>query len=293
MTKKVFLCRYDGAYRNIEGLPTEEQVEAVRRFRRSGGVFGVITERDVFEIMAVIGGLRGEYDFIVCSSGACLIAPTAVASGHGIASVGVESAPPVQVYCHTVQPNVIRTLHGIFSGVGITYMNADTPGFRGGFGMGMDFARDYSDADGIGCKIHFWHEDGQFFGSYVSAEALQYVFPISQARVEFRSNMVVQTVADVARAAVGDTVKIHMDDGGFRITSPMADYACGVAEYLRLAGIDDSEVWALGYLPEDVSLMERFRGLAMTGSAAAESVAAQYVVPDAATAVRIIEGDRI
>jgi len=285
------LCRYDGSYRNIEGLPTGEQVEAVRRFRRGGGVFGVITERDVFEIMAVVGGLRGEYDFIVCSSGACLIATTAVASGQGIASVGVESAPPVQVYCHTVQPHVIRTLHGIFSSVGITYMNADIPGFMGGLGMGMDFVRDYSDEDGIGCKLHFWNDDGQLFDRYVSAEALQYVFPISQARVEFRSRMAVQTAADVALEAFGGKIKLHRESSGFRITSVAADYAAGVMEYLRLADISDAEIWTVGCRGEDVPLMERFRGIAMAGSAAAESVAARHVVRDVAEAVRIIEGD--
>lgn len=286
MTEKILVCRYDGAYRKLEPIPPDDQVDAVRRFRRNGGIFGIITERDKFEIMAIISAFRGEFDFILCCSGGCLIAKGI--GGQTLDSVGVEGNPPVQVYCRTLPSNVIRTLHGIFDGAGMTYMNADTSGFMGGPGMGMTYRGNYSpDADGVGIKLHFWYEGGQFFDYFVSADALQFVFPVNQANVCFGNHVIAEGAAAAAKAAFGDSIAVHMGKGEFRITAPGVSAIWGVGEYLRLAEMKDARVWAIGCLSEDVPLIEAFSGFAIVGSGADTGVG--IAVRDVASAVEIIE----
>ena len=239
-------------------------------------------------------------DFVLCCSGGCLITysvPGEAASpvtGLRLAAVGERGALPVLAYRYGVQPHVLCTLHGVFAGAGMTYMNADTPGFRGGVGMGMDYLKRYSpESEGLGCKIHFWYDGSQYFDNYVSAEALRHVFPVSQARVYFSGNAVAQGAAAFAKNAFGDGIALHMDDCGFRITSPFADYVYGVRRYMHLAGIEDADVWAVGYMAEDAALMKEFCGIAIEGSPAEKTGTARYTVSDVTEAVQITEKEAL
>lgn len=268
MNKKiVFACDYDGTYRyNTEPRPVDADIEAVRRFRAEGNVFGIVAERDVFEMMAIIGVLRSEYDFIVCSGGASAIVKTSDASaGKSLTSVGVESELPVQLYCHGLNPYIVYDAVGIAETAGATGVTIDTPGFRGGVCMAEDYARTYSPAKGVGCNVHFWY-GGQFFQKPVNRDALMFVFPISRCSVNFRCVSAAESTAKLILERYNGKVEIHPRGRGFDLTVKGMDKVYGIERVLEYLRLPADCVWSYGDGNGDIGMLRKYNGIAVSGS---------------------------
>jgi len=286
--KTIFVCDYDGTYRTgTNAVPEDFDFEAVREFRRGGGIFGIATERDVFEIMAIIGVFRGEYDFIVCSSGACAIVRTDNAAvGVRLGSVGVESELPTQLYCHGLSPYLVYEIAGLIGSVGADSLVVDSAGFAGGIGMAYDMKRQHEEMGGMGCNVHFW-DGGSFFQDTVGRDALKYLFPVSRVTARFKNAL----IADGVVAAIGysypDKVAIHRDGTCFDLTVPEASKVYGIRRVLEFLGEDDGGVWTFGDSHRDIGMLREYNGIAVAGSEASAAGVTKYTAKSVAEAVEI------
>ena len=280
MERMIFAAEYDGTYRREELGPTDADVERVRRFREAGGLFGIITDRDVFQVMAVIGVFKGEFDFIVCSSGACGIVKSSdiAAGGTRLESVGVAGELPVQLYCNYCHQSLLPMLYDFFEGVGMTGMQADIPGFRGGPDMAHDYGRRFDPEKEKGCGLHFWYHGGQFFNSKVGREALDYVFPFTQCKVSFKDELLAGSARDSLMSRFPGAFNTALDGCSFAVTAAGSDRVYGIRRFAEIAGVSEDRIVAVGSSLADRDMLCAFRGIALEGSDSSVTEAAASVV---------------
>ena len=263
----ILAMNYDGLYRHVGDRPTEEDIERVRRFREKGGIFGIVTDRDVFTIMAIIGMFRGEYDFLVCSSGVCVIAKTSdPTAGVALSSVGVESELPVQLYCHTCHQSFLTMLYDLFSSVGMTFMTVDTPGFRGGMAMARDFAAKHAGSSEVGCGVHFWYDGGQYFIGKVGREALDSMRPFTACAAGFKNEVTAIGVCDAVERFFPGKFEVNRSGGMVFVTAKGCNREYAIRRYAEFAGVADGDIMVAGSCEADICALRAFGGIALSGS---------------------------
>lgn len=68
---KIIACDYDGTLFREDGSGVSlEDKNAIIQFRNNGGLFGIVTGRDLINSSYVIKELDGIFDFLICSTGA-------------------------------------------------------------------------------------------------------------------------------------------------------------------------------------------------------------------------------
>jgi hydroxymethylpyrimidine pyrophosphatase-like HAD family hydrolase len=263
MSEKVILaCDYDGTYRHFtELMPKAEDIEAVRKFRSEGNLFGIVTERDLYEILAIMSIFRGEYDFMVCSSGACAI----------IKSRDTGNPFPVKLYYNGINPYLVYEAVTLAESAGATGVWIDTPCFKGGMGMANAYVDEYSSEKGIPCKVHFCF-DGQFFQNIVNKDAIPFVLPISRCLLRFGSSSSAEGVRAILRQRYAGTVEIQpRDEVSFDLIPAGASKVFGVDRMLEYYGISAESVWSYGDSINDMGMLKKYKGIAVQGSYTADT----------------------
>jgi len=286
----ILACDYDGTYRRMDAVPEPCDIDAVSAFRKNGNLFGIVTERDVFEVMAIIGIFQNEYDFIVCSSGACAIVKTNDASaGVRLESVGVEGLLPTRLYCHGLSPYLVYEITDLLDRAGVSSVTVDSSGFKGGPGMAWDFKEEFEKKGGLGCRLHFWY-GGQFFQDTVGRDALLHLFPVSRLTARFRNTLTADgAIGEIYRHYRGQ-VNIHRNGAAFDITVAEADKVYGIRRVLDFLRLPEENVRAFGDGFGDICMLREFDGIAVKDSAPEVIAAAKYTAGSVREAIEMIGG---
>ena len=137
MTDRIlFACDYEGTYNKEPGKhPKEDEVNAIRRLRSAGHLVALVFERDGFLTMANMGEYEEEYDFILASTGGCLIARLPIdPPRYGV---------PTRIFTDTANQYFLSELYDLFRSVGASNMLVDVLTFLGGDSEGERFQREY------------------------------------------------------------------------------------------------------------------------------------------------------
>lgn len=65
---KIFASDYDGTIK-VKGIVSENNIEALKEWKKAGNVFGIVTGRSSGSMMAEIDEYKYDLDFIVCNNG--------------------------------------------------------------------------------------------------------------------------------------------------------------------------------------------------------------------------------
>lgn len=279
--RKIFGCSYEGNYTCIGNRMKDSDREALRRFRDEGNLFGIITTRDGFEAMANMGEYEEEYDFLVCSTGGCVISRM---------PLGEPLGAHTRIHTDTINPYFLTELYDLFDSVGMSGMSADVA-FRGGKAEAERFADAYDPAKNVGCLTHHWHGGGDYFYRPVNKEALSFVTPFSQCRGYFKNAVTAKGLADEICRRYNGWLRAYAEGSSVAVVPANVTKGGGLARFAEFAGVSPENVWTFGDRDEDISMLSAFHGATREGSPEKMLNAAEFVTASVREAIEIaIEG---
>ena len=277
----IFACDYEDTYNLEVGKhPKESEVQAVRKFRAEGNLFGLVCERDVFEALANMGEYEEEYDFIVCSTGAALVVRLPVTPG--------GYGAPTRICTDTANPYFLCELHDLFLSVGASLMAIDVFGFKGGDAEGARLNREYSPTIGMGCYSHYWGGGGVYHVYGTKRESLIQVTPFSQCRATFKNHITAEGVAKEVNRRYDGSLRAYASGNFVTVIPAEADKSKGVARFAEFVGASRENVWTFGNGSEDAAMLREFNGIAMKGGHPSALAAAKHTASSVAEAIEII-----
>jgi len=275
--RKIFACSYEGNYTCIGNRMKDSDREALRRFRDEGNLFGIITNRDGFEAMANMGEYEEEYDFLVCSTGGCVIYRS---------PLGEPLGAQTRLHTDTANQYFLTELYDLFESVGMSGMSADVA-FRGGKAEANRFADAYDPAKDVGCLTHHWHGGGDYFYRSVNKEALSFVTPFSQCRGFFKNRITAEGLASEINRRYRGWLRAYAEGSSVAVVPANVTKGKGVARIAEFAGVAPERVWTFGGGSEDISMLTAFHGVARSDSKDDVLAAAEFMTSSVAEAIEM------
>lgn len=277
----LFACDYEGTYNREPGKhPGEIDVNAVRRLRNEGHLVALIFESDGFLAMANIGEYEEEYDFILASTGGCLVARLPVDPP--------RYGAPTRISTDTANQYFLSELYDLFRSVGAHNMYVDAITFLGGDSEGERFQREYDPASGLGCWVHYWGGGGVYRNYLVNRNALPFVSPFSQCTGFFKNSITAEGVAMEVNRRYSGWLRAYASGNTAVVVPGKTDKAEGVRRIADFAGIPYDRVWTFGNGGEDAEMLREFNGIATADGCDAVIAAAGHKAMTAAEAVEMV-----
>ncbi len=279
----LFACDYEDTYNREPGKhPKEPDVNAIRQLRSAGHLVALIFERDGYLAMANIGEYEEEYDFVLASTGGCLIARLPV-------------DPPkygalVRISTDTANQYFLSELYDLFRSVGARNMYVDVLTFMGGDSEGERFQREYDPAGGLSCWVHYWGGGGLYRNYLVNRNALAFVSPFSQCTGFFKNNITAEGVAMEVNRRYGGWLRAYASGNTAVVVPGKTNKAEGVRRIADFAGIPLDRVWTFGNGDEDACMLSQFNGIATTDGCSQALEAAKYKAASVCEAMEIAVG---
>lgn len=264
--RKIIATDYDGTLN--QGGIQPHVVEAIERFRAEGNLFGVVTGRDVggsYDVFAREG--KFPFDFVLPFNGALALD----AQGKKIYSMPVRGDQP---YGDTTLAKAlvkrIWELTGFYCGIAFENWR-------------MDIHPDYPDGGKIrwATMTPFGDLERDVFGK---------MDEFCQLNTICENEELAGKVTAQLQAEFGDYVNPLQN--GICIDIPVCglDKGTGVARYAAAVGVREADIWTAGDNYNDLAMLERFHGCAMTGGVQAAKDAAEFVCRDIADVVELVMG---
>ncbi len=247
--KLLFGTDYDETYRLTGDRPAKSDIAAAREFRKRGNLFGIVTGRDVYEVMEIIGHFEGEYDFVLCSTGsACLLR-----DGTFLWREGTDG-------------EYLPTLYGICKSHGTVHTHTDITGTRGSLRRIA--------ADLPGCTVLYY--DGELHSVRVGEKSLSLVTGFTQFTAYFPAEDAAKSAMAEIREQSKGTLTCHSLGNGFDVTAANVNKAAGLRRVAKHFGIPERCIWTAGDSFNDVEMLSAFNGIAMESGIAEAKSAAKY-----------------
>ncbi len=264
MKRTILASDYDGTF--SRGGLTEDTLEAVRRFRAAGGLFGIVTGRDwrgSWQAFSREG--KFEFDFIVSLNGALafdrageLLFETAPLDG----TLPVGGKPFARSLAETVF-EVCRNSCGFAA-----------------LRQRFDFHPDCPDGGTPGRTVYLPHSGLDSLSRF------------------YMANTRCETAEEAVYAAglIAERYGAYLNPllNGRCIDLPPAgtDKGEGVARLAKTLGVDPDDVWTAGDNYNDLAMLARFHGCAMNTGVDAAKEAAEYVCDGIAGVVDTILNEK-
>ena len=266
MKKKILASDFDGTMcqrYTADGYPaTAEVMEAIRQFRKSGGLFGVVTGRDWrWSWYELDHNGKLEFDFIMALNGAQIYDR----AGNLLSEVttdgnadfgGVTMARALAKRCWELAGNTFIILKGKKR----YYFSPELP--EGGK---------------IDDEEYFPHNLLDSIGHFHMAGAVSDKPERSLA------------AGEVLRKEFGAYVDPQPNGRSLDIPPAGINKGLAVARYAELMGVPAGDVWTAGDNYNDVNMLKAFHGCAMANGVQAARDAAEYVCRDLAEVIERIQ----
>ncbi len=270
MGEKLILgCDFDGTFR-LSGDIRPEELDAARRFRDAGNLFGIVTGRNVREsLMAVVPMCRGCADFVICSTGGVCILPDGS-----------------YLFRHTVDGAVLPEIYNISTALHMTYMIFDVTDCPCDVDPLEDGESMFDGIEGVGRgEIYLSGSSrGIFFRHIIASEHLEKFRAFNQCTVVFADPEYAEQAAAVLDEKLAPLGLVtHNAYTSIDITRKTVNKAAGLLEYAKANGVPAESVIACGDGKNDAEMLEAFRSYAIEGSdPGAVSAAGGRTVPNVA-----------
>lgn len=277
----IFACDYEDTYSIFLGQhPHEKETAAVKAFRAAGHLFGLVMERDCFEAMCNMGEYEEAYDFIVCSTGGCLVSRLPVKAG--------EFGAPERISTDVANPYYLCELYDLFASVGTSLIAIDVPRFIGGDAQRLSYG--YDPSKGAHCYAHCWGGGGDYKVYAVSRISVGSLVSFSQCRGTFKNAITAAGVADTVNRRYYGKLRAYTVGNTVTVIPLEANKARGVMRFAELAGVPADEVWTFGNGREDICMLSEFNGIAKVGTEADAAGVAKYRAETVREALEIVLG---
>lgn len=279
--RKLFICDYEDTYHILPGHPEESEVNAVRRFREAGNLFGIIFEKNAFLAMANMGEYEDEYDFIIGSTGAAGIAMLPLYGDRRVHT---------RIFTDTINPYYQCELYDLFVSVGAYSVSTDVLGFAGGHSEADRFHREFDPDKGLGCWAQYWAGGGKYFMNLVNREALMHTTGFTQFGGVFKNHITAEGVATEVNRRYYGNLRAYAAGNEVNVISAATSKADAVRRCTGFAGISPENVWTFGNGAEDACMIAGFNGIAKADGHPAALAATDKVAATVEEAVEIILG---
>ena len=282
MDRKLFVCDYEGTYHLRPGHPEESEVNAVRRLRGEGHLFGIVFEQNAFLAMANMGEYEDEYDFIIGSTGAA-----------GIAMLPLDGArrAHTRIFTDTVNQYYACELYDLFVSVGASVISVDVLGFAGGDSVADMLRSQYDPAKGQGCYVQYWAGGGKYVVCLTNRDGLLLTTPFAQFNGTFKNHITAEGLAVEVNRRYHGKLRAYATGNEVNVVSAAANKADGVRRCAEFAGISPENVWTFGNGAEDACMLARFNGIAKADGCDAVLTATSRKAQTVEEAVAIILGE--
>ena len=265
--KKIIATDFDGTLN--QGGIQPHVAEAIERFRAEGNLFGVVTGRDkagsygIFSREKLFG-----FDFVLALNGALAFD----AAGNKLYEAPVCGSQPCGNTTLTkALLNRIWELTGYYAGIAFEDWR-------------MDIHPDYKD----GGKIR-WAQMTPFTDLEKDVYGKMDTFCMLNTICENEEKATEVTAA--LKAEFG--AYVNPLQNGICIDIPVRgmDKGEAVARYAAVMGVEEQNIWTAGDNYNDIAMLERFRGCAMSGGVEAAKAVSAHVCRDIAEVVALALGD--
>lgn len=282
MDRKLFICDYEGTYHLLPGHPEENDVNAVRRLRREGHLFGIVFDKTAFLAMANMGEYEDEYDFIIGSDGA---------AGIAMLPLDGDRRAHTRIFTDTVNQYYMCELYDLFVSVGASSISADVLGFAGGDDEAYRFHREYDPEKGLGCWAQYWAGGGKYFINLVNRDALAFTTPFTEFCGVFKNGITAEGVAVEVNRRYYGRLRAYADGNTVNVVAATTNKADAVRRCAEFAGISPENVWTFGDSDEDACMLKEFNGIAKSDGCDAVLAATDRRAKTVEEAVGIILGE--
>ena len=271
MDKKIlFGSDYDGTFRRYGATPEPSDIEAVKRFREAGGIFGIVTGRTPSEMTFVIEQFSELCDFLLCATGGVCLFPDGTMAF--ISETTSEDLPELYrisrecgaKHCHSDAMSLtgfatMEELHDAFPGEG-----ADEQYFINGY------------VGGRPCNV------------CVTPEAMKYIKGFTQYTSYFEGNEGSLRTIDAINAAFPGKYKCHYLGVGFDMTPAYVNKTRGLALVADHFGIPHEDIYTAGDGWNDVDMLKAYNGISMSGTAKEIMESAKWVYDSVGEAIQAL-----
>lgn len=260
MKKYILASDYDGTLCQRDGV-TKETIEAIKKFKQMGNLFGVVTGRDYaygFEIFKRENVFP--FDFVIANNGAVAYDK----DGNVYFAETVNGRQPFGE--STLAQELIKQILQLTSNpCGMSFEK-----------MRYDFHPEYP----LGAKVG----DRQYSAFSVLKDVNEFV--LSNAMCD-----TVEQAAEVARILrekFGDYVNPSQNGICIDISPVGVDKATGITHLADCLGIAHEDIWTAGDNFNDISMLKKFHGCAMAGGVEELRKVSEYVCDSVADVIKII-----
>lgn len=245
---KIAASDYDGTLFR-RGQVSREDLEAIKAWREQGHLFGPATGRDLNLIRSELELREIPFDFIICNTGASVYS-------RDYTPIHLSSLPPNAAEAVLRHPATRASRHCLFSRAGKTFIDMwDSESWLTGLGLPLTAI------------------DGE--------EALG-MTGLQQIGLEFASIDLAMRSAAIYNRDLGPAMYAQQSNICVDIVPAGCSKAEGLAALMELEKLEPTEVLAIGDSENDLSMIQRFRGYAMTESPAEVQASADRVVDSVA-----------
>lgn len=245
---RVAVTDYDGTL-NIRGKVPEKALDAVRRWREAGNIFGIATGRDLSMILPETEKWQIPYDFLICCNGAAIYGPGPELEVLYSAAIADPLVPRVLTH-----PAGQASMHYELCSDGVVhlYVRSEESWFPG---LGFPYeALGYEDA--------------------LTMTGLQ------QICFAYASAAEGEEYADALNEAFAGRLRAHQNGRCIDITGGGISKASGIAELLAMRQWPERGLLAVGDGGNDLPMIRRYGGFSVAGAAAAVQREATAVYDD-------------
>lgn len=282
MDRKLFVCDYEGTYHLRPGHPEESEVDAVRRLRGEGHLFGIVFETNCFLAMANMGEYEDEYDFILGSTGA---------AGIAMLPLDGEKRAHTRIFTDTVNQYYACELYDLFVSVGASVISVDVLGFAGGHSVGDMLRSQYDPAKGQGCYVQYWAGGGKYVVCLTNRDGLLLTTPFAQFNGVFKNHITAEGLAAEVNHRYYGKLRAYAAGNEVNVVSAVANKAEAVRRCAEFAGISPENVWTFGNGTEDACMLREFNGIAKYDGHPSVLAATDRRAKTVAEAVEMILGE--
>ena len=273
-------CDFDETYRTSDDIRPEE-LDAVRRFRKAGNLFGIVTGRAVREtLMYVVPLCRGEYDFIICCTGGMCILP----DGTYLFRHMHDGVTLPHIY------KSARELGMVFMNFDVTDCASKISALERGAALG-DGLCETSDGD----VFLSGRERGEYFRHLISPDNMKYFDEYNQCTVVFRTPAYAEQAAAVLDEKIAPYGLVtHNAHTSIDITKNTVSKSSALFEYAAAQGVPAEAVCTCGDGKNDADMLSAFNGYAMkNGDAVAIAAAGGKTVDSVASLIDMLLGKEV
>ena len=275
MDRKILLgSDYDGTFRRYRDIPEPEDMEAVRRFRAAGGIFGIVTGRTPSEMTYLIDRFEEMCDFLLCGTGGICLFPDGTMECMSEASS--EDLPE---------------LYRISRECGARHCHSDAMSLQG-YTTVAELHDAFPGEDKDASEQYFinGYVDGVPHNVCVTPEAMKGIRGFTQYTAYFEGNEDCRRTIDAINAAFPGKYDCHYLGVGFDMTLAGVNKPAGLARIAAHFGVAKEDIYTAGDGWNDLEMLKAYNGISMSGTAQEIMDSAKWVYDSVGEAIYSLFG---